>query len=185
MPNKTIYVSESDAALFSRAQELVGGNLSDAISQALRRFVEVQEAHMIGYEEVDVRVGEAGVYKHRRFIGRLLAQYRVPADATGREQYIVVYQTQKGRYAVHSKRYQMPSANFDYAALASEAGWYRSSDWQNIGQYRGENWNAWGSAELELVVHDELDSLLAALPAPLAAIVTANLEKPPVEVLDI
>ena len=36
MPNKTIYVSDDDLALYKRAQELAG-NLSQAISTALRR----------------------------------------------------------------------------------------------------------------------------------------------------
>ena len=43
MPNKTIYVSDGDLKLFQRAQELAGGNLSAAISKALRRFVDVEE----------------------------------------------------------------------------------------------------------------------------------------------
>jgi hypothetical protein len=41
VPNKTIYVSDGDLQLFQRAQELAGGNLSAAISKALRRFVDV------------------------------------------------------------------------------------------------------------------------------------------------
>ena len=40
MPNKTIYVSDGDLSLYQRAQELAGGNLSAAISAALRRFVD-------------------------------------------------------------------------------------------------------------------------------------------------
>ena len=44
MPNKTIYVSDADVPTFERAQELAGGNLSATIVQALRRFVEMEEA---------------------------------------------------------------------------------------------------------------------------------------------
>ena len=43
MPNKTIYVSDGDLPVFQRAQELADGNLSQAISRALRRFVDVEE----------------------------------------------------------------------------------------------------------------------------------------------
>ena len=43
MPNKTIYVSESDLPLYERAQELTGGNLSQAITRGLKRLVELEE----------------------------------------------------------------------------------------------------------------------------------------------
>ncbi|NUR96504.1 MAG: EXLDI protein, partial [Kribbellaceae bacterium] len=42
MPNKTIYVSDDDLPLYKRAQELAG-NLSSAISIALRKYVELEE----------------------------------------------------------------------------------------------------------------------------------------------
>src|SRR5690348_14808983 len=38
MPNKTIYVADSDLPLYEQAQAMAGGNLSAAIAQALRRF---------------------------------------------------------------------------------------------------------------------------------------------------
>ena len=48
MPNRTIYVSEDDQALYQRAQELAGGNLSSAISTALKRYVEIEDARVAG-----------------------------------------------------------------------------------------------------------------------------------------
>lgn len=49
MPNKTIYVSDDDLALYKRAQELAG-NLSQAISTALRRYVEMEEGRLEGFD---------------------------------------------------------------------------------------------------------------------------------------
>ena len=57
MPNKTIYVSDGDLPLYQRAQELAGGNLSAAIADALRRFVDVEEGRREGFDEIIVRVG--------------------------------------------------------------------------------------------------------------------------------
>jgi hypothetical protein len=74
MPNKTIYVSDADLPVFQRAQELVGGNLSAAISKALRRLVEVEEGRLEGYEEITVRVG-VGATKLQRFQGVLLVDW--------------------------------------------------------------------------------------------------------------
>jgi EXLDI family protein len=185
MPTRTIYVSGAASALYTRAQELAGGNLSQAITEALRGYVEIREAQMVGYDEVDVRVGEMGNYQHKRFIGRQIAQWRGAADETGLQEYLVVYETRRGRYVVHLKRFTMPDERFDYAAAAGEADWRGSSNWYNVDQYLNESWNAWGSAELELAVYEDVNALLAAVPEPLGRMVTANLEKPPIEVLDI
>ena len=57
MPNKTIYVSDDDLPLYQRAQELAGGSLSAALARALRRFVEMEEGRLEGYDEITVRVG--------------------------------------------------------------------------------------------------------------------------------
>ncbi len=42
MPNRTIYVADSDLPVFEKAQQLAGDNLSATIAQALRRFVEAE-----------------------------------------------------------------------------------------------------------------------------------------------
>ena len=49
VPNKTLYVSEGDLKLYQRAQQLAGGNLSAAISTALKRYVDLQEGLMEGF----------------------------------------------------------------------------------------------------------------------------------------
>src|SRR5215217_6632010 len=95
MPNKTIYVSDADLPVFQRAQELVGGNLSAAISQALRRRLE-------GFEEITVRVGVAPGRK-QRFQGVLLADWN-RSTGDGSEEHYRVYRTRTGRFAVHVAR---------------------------------------------------------------------------------
>ena len=70
MPNKTIYVSDGDMRTYQRAQELAGGNLSAAISSALRRYVDVEEGRREGFDEVVVRVG-LGTGRKVRFVGVL------------------------------------------------------------------------------------------------------------------
>ena len=52
VPNRTIYVSDDDQPLYQRAQELAGGNLSGAISTALKRYVEAEDAREIGRAHV-------------------------------------------------------------------------------------------------------------------------------------
>src|SRR5215475_9437508 len=57
VPNKTIYVSDGDLPVFQRAQEIAGGNLSAAISNALKRYVDIAEGLQEGFDDVVVRVG--------------------------------------------------------------------------------------------------------------------------------
>ena len=68
MPNKTIYVSDGDLRTYQRAQELAGGNLSAAISSALKRYVDVEEGRLEGFDDVVVRVG-LGTGRKVRFVG--------------------------------------------------------------------------------------------------------------------
>jgi EXLDI family protein len=73
MPNKTIYVSDTDLPVFERAQELAGENLSSTIVQALRNFVQAYETRAAGFRDVVVRVG-SDFYTRKQFRGRLLAK---------------------------------------------------------------------------------------------------------------
>src|SRR4051812_10842183 len=103
MPNKTIYVSDADLPLFQRAQELVGGNLSAAISKALHRLVEVEEGRLEGFQEITVRVGvEPG--KLQRFQGVQLVDWNRTssgASSSGGQERYRVYRTRAGKFAVH------------------------------------------------------------------------------------
>ena len=68
VPNRTIYVSEDDQSLYQRAQELAGGNLSSAISTALKRYVELEDARAAGFDDITVTVG-VGAGRKVRFSG--------------------------------------------------------------------------------------------------------------------
>lgn len=100
MPNKTIYVSDSDLPVFERAQELAGGNLSATIAQALHGLVEREELGQRGFEEITVEVGTL-VHVPKRFVGRSLADGKVGGRGRSHITTYAVYQTQKGRYALH------------------------------------------------------------------------------------
>jgi EXLDI family protein len=103
MPNKTIYVSDDDLPLFERAQEITGANLSSAIVQALRRFIELEEAKQKGFDEVTVIVNRQGAHRRRRFLGqRLVRGLESTPDKAGTN-ILNIYRTAKGRYALHTR----------------------------------------------------------------------------------
>jgi len=102
MPNKTIYVTETDLPIFERAQELAGNNLSATIVEALRRFIKVEEGKRAGLEEITIKLGEDGTYQNKRFIGKELGRTQVEEDAQLAKVYIV-YETAKHRYALYTK----------------------------------------------------------------------------------
>jgi EXLDI family protein len=172
MPNKTIYVSDADLPVFQRAQELVGGNLSAAISKALHRLVEVEEGLLEGFEEITVRVGVAPG-KLQRFQGVQLAEWN-RSTAYGMEQYRV-YRTRAGKFAVHVAH---PKGFVHTAGKDGQlTGWRKhfASDQQ------------WGETPPTSVleVFETFDELEAAVPAELAALVEASARQPEVEDLDI
>ena len=172
MPNKTIYVSDADLPVFQRAQELTGGNLSAAISQALHRLVEVEEGRLEGFEEITVRVG-VHPGKLQRFQGVLLVDWsRSTSDTVERFR---VYRTRSRRFAVHVAR---PKGYVWSAGKDGQlTGWRKhfSADQQ------------WGEtpATGTLEVFETYEQLRAAVPAELAALVEAYATEPEVEDLDI
>ncbi|MCO7176200.1 EXLDI protein [Sporolactobacillus kofuensis] len=98
MPNKTIYVPDSDLQVFDQAQDVSGKNLSATIVQALRFFIKIGEGK--GFEHIEVSEGEDGFYKRKRFIGRELASASVHDEDRALHTTFVVYETTHGRYAV-------------------------------------------------------------------------------------
>ena len=101
MPNRTIYVSEDDQEVFKRAQELAGDNLSAAISNALKRYVAVEEGRIAGFDEVIVKVG-LGAGRKVRFSGVLLGEWMESAGE--RFEHWRVYRGPTGKFAVHVER---------------------------------------------------------------------------------
>jgi EXLDI family protein len=172
VPNKTIYVSESDLELFQRAQELTGGNLSQAISRGLRRLVELEEGRLEGFDEITVSVGP-GKGRRQRFVGVLLVEWaRSTKDRV--EQYRV-YRSRTGKFVVHVEH------SAEYIHTAGPDG--RATGWR---KHLSAD-QAWGTrpANATLQVVNTLDELRAVVPEPLHALVATASELPEVEDLDI
>src|SRR3954451_22464480 len=169
MPNKTIYVSHADLAVFQRAQELAGGNLSAAISRALRRFVEVEEGRLEGFEEITVRVGVAPG-KLQRFQGVQLVDWTrtaSAADGGGQERYRV-YRTRAGKFAVHVA---LPKG---FVHTAGKDGQLTGGRKHVAAEQRGGEPPAMATLE----VYETVEGLRAAVPAELAALVEAYATQP-------
>lgn len=103
MPNKTIYVTDSDLPTFERAQELAGDNLSATIAQALRKFIKSEEAKDEGFEEIRIKEGEKGTFTYKRFIGKELARTNIFDREAKRATVLIVYQTAKKKFALYTK----------------------------------------------------------------------------------
>ena len=172
VPNKTIYVSDGDLPLFQRAQELAGGNLSAAISKALRRWINATEGLNEGFDDITVRVGLGGGRKVR-FIGALVGEW-MDAQPSRAERFRV-YRGRTGKYVVHVERtpeYWMVDAE------GKPAGWRGYLGIGNI-KYGG------APKESTLEVVDSLDALRDKVPPELFEMVARSARQPTVEDLDI
>jgi EXLDI family protein len=172
VPNKTIYVSDGDLSLYQRAQELAGGNLSAAIAKALRRFVDVEEGRLEGFDEVSVRVG-LGSGRKVRFSALLVGEWMDTSD--GRAEHFRVYRGRTGKYVLHIDR----SAQFWMVdAKGKPAGWRGHL---GIGDVR------YGShpRESTLEVFASLEELRPKVPPELYEMVARSAQQPAVEDLDV
>ena len=208
MPNKTIYVADTDLAVFERAQELAGENLSATIAQALRRFVEVEEARSRGFDLVTLKVGSKGMYANKQFLGRELAKQRIRDESQPRVTTSVVFQTAKGKF-VHYVR-----TSPDWTAWASswnrdwDADWEWDWDWERDAHGRGRDrrdrgelrgrqrgpghdrrhfdWSGWASgSEYTMEVYETLDELKPHISDDLFSAAEHALRGEEVEFLDI
>jgi EXLDI family protein len=179
MPNRTIYVADTDLPIFEKAQQLVGDNLSAAISQALHAFVEKEEAKRSGYEEITVRIGKGRPYLTKQFRGRLLASRRMRIQNESRLLTLVVYQTAKGRFAVYTKN----SANWsDWSKWSKKSA--NDWDWDYVRpQY---DWSSYlEENEHRLDVYDTLDDLKESIPEELYESIARYTNGEDIEILDI
>ena len=172
VPNKTIYVSHGDLPLYQRAQELAGGNLSAAISSALRRYVDVEEGRREGFDEITVRVGP-GKGRKVRFTGVLLGEWLTTRYS--RVETFRVYRGRTGKFVLHVERTP------DFTMVDAEgkpAGW---RGYLGIGQI------SYGTtpAESTLDVIATLEELRERVPPQLYDIVATSAQHAPVEDLDI
>lgn len=172
VPNKTIYVSEGDLPLFARAQELAGGNLSQAISRGLQRLVAYEEGRLEGFDEITIRVGP-GKGRRQRFLGVLLVEWG-HTSKNSTEQFRV-YRTRTGKIALHTEK---PPEYIHMGGADGQArGWRKhlSSD---------QTWGA-TAASATLEIFDSVDDLRGEIPDELFDLVAAAAEQPVVEDLDI
>lgn len=172
MPNRTIYVSNEDEPVFKRAQELAGDNLSAAISNALKRYVEVEEARKAGYEEVVLKVG-FGAGRKVRFHAVLLGEW----FSTEGEKF-VHYRVYRGpkKFALHIEQteyFEMRDAQGNPLT-----GWRA---WTGIGMASGGG----KPAEATLDLFDTLEELRDRVPAELFETISASVKQPGVQELDI
>lgn len=172
MPNKTIYVADKDLPLYTRAQELAGGNLSKAISTALKHYVDAEEGRLEGYEEITVRVGPGTGRKRQRqrFIGVKLGEW-VRSDANKAEIYRV-YRSRSGKFVIHIEKTP------DYISESSVTGWKK-----HLGL--GEQIFASTTGEATLEVVETLEELKEKIPSELYELVATTADAPPVQDLDI
>ena len=198
MPNRTIYVADSDLPIFEKAQQLAGDNLSATIAQALRRFVTTEEAKESGYEEITVRVGKGRPYLQKQFRGRKLASQRLHLGPEARMLTLTVYQTVHGRFALYSKS----SAYWgDWSGSwsgqgrqrhkAKEAGpgnwgWDWDWDWDWSDASSSNKWGAKFEAdEHRLDVFENLEALREAIPEDMYENIVRYLHGDDIEFLDI
>ena len=161
MPNKTIYVSEDDLALFERAKTISGDNLSSTISLALGLYVEQHEAKEKGFKDITLKVGKVA-YAMKRFEGRLLAKAVTPSDNDRPGESFEVYETPKGNFVI-------------YRTIPPTWGAFPNPDgsWLN------------GQAEYRLDIYKDVSELYGKAPSELVDIVKDIIEDNEVEDLDI
>jgi len=101
MPNKMLYVADDDVALYERAQELSGLSLSATVVRALRDYVTRTEASQADMRELKLRVVNAGVVRHIRFVGAEVARWQRPGERGRGDETYTTYKTARGQYAVY------------------------------------------------------------------------------------
>jgi EXLDI family protein len=172
VPNKTIYVSDGDLPIYQRAQELAGGNLSAAISSALRRYVDVEEGRREGFDEIVVRVG-LGKGRKVRFVGVLLGEW--VNTSYSRVETFRVYRGRTGKFVLHVER------SPDWTMVDAEG---KPAGWRG---YLGIGNISYGSSpgESTLDVIGSLDELRERIPPQLYDIVAGFSQQPAVEDLEI
>ncbi|HEY7850132.1 MAG TPA: EXLDI protein [Ktedonobacterales bacterium] len=144
MPNKTIYVADADLPVFDRAQELAGENLSATIAQALRRFIEAEEARAQGLGEITLKVGRKMTYTHKQFLGRELARHRDRDAQQSRLVTQTVFQTAKGRLVLYTR------------ATPDWSTW--SAFWADWGKDWGKEWDWNWSVDVDVDMDPHSDT---------------------------
>jgi EXLDI family protein len=173
VPNRTVYVSEDDQPLYQRAQELAGGNLSAAISSALKRYVKLEDDRAAGFDDVVVKVG-IGAGRKVRFSGLLLGEW-FSSEGEKFDRYRV-FRGPTGKFALHIER------GGHFAMLDAQGnpltGWRA---WTGIGMASGGGKPAEGTLD----VFETIEELRDRVPREFYEMVAASVNQPFVEEIDI
>lgn len=169
MPNKTIYVSDSDISLFNEAKEIAGEALSSVISRALREYVSRNAKKNQGMKEISVKVGKGSAEQEKRFLGSEMGNWQGFSDDHEWWMEGKIYSTQKGNWAVYTKVICKASL------LLDRKNWKQSGDYL-INPRRDE-----------LFVGKKLNDFKGKIPSELYDTLSSliNKEEAPIEYLDI
>jgi len=123
MPNKTIYVSEGDIALFDEAKQIAGVALSSVISRALKEYVARNTKKKEGMKEISLKVGKNSAEREIRFIGSKLGDWNGFSDDRQWLLSATIYNTQKDKWAIYL------TTNSKASLLTDRKSWKKSGDY--------------------------------------------------------
>lgn len=169
MPNKTIYVSDSDVTLFEEAKKIAGEALSSVISKALREYVSRHVKKEHGMKEISLSVGKYDAELEKRFIGVRVAGWKGFSDDRQWWMDATIYRTQKGNWAIHL------STVCKATLLTDRKAWKASGDYLT------------NPSESKLFIGSSLKDFEQKVPSDLILILKNLMEQneSPVEYLDI
>lgn len=108
---KNIYIRDEDQELFEKAEKLGGDNFSGLVAEAVRRFVEVEEAKQDGMAEQEIEVGiyysgtSSDDTRKIKFIGKKIADANILSGQSSsrddRGKNYTLYLTKKGKFLLH------------------------------------------------------------------------------------
>lgn len=101
MPQKTIYVSESDVTLFEEAKKIAGKALSSVIATALKEYVNRNTQKEKKMHEISLKVGRRNSERETRFIGMKINKWSGFSTDRVWLQSAVIYKTQKENWAIN------------------------------------------------------------------------------------
>lgn len=123
MPNKTIYVSDSDIALFDEAKEIAGEALSSVISRALKEYVARNTKKQQGMREISIKVGKTSAEREIRFAGLKIGDWSGFSDDRQWLLSATIYGTQKGKWAIYVV------TNSKASVLTDRKAWKKNGDY--------------------------------------------------------
>lgn len=169
MPQKTIYVSESDVSLFEEAKRIAGKALSSVIATALKEYVSRNTEKVKKMQEISIKVGRRNSERETRFIGMQISKWSGFSTDRVWLMSAAIYKTQKENWAVNL------ITESKATLLTNKKAWHASGDYL-IDVHQSD-----------LIVGKKIEDFKNKLPETLYVMLTELMEKDekPVEYLDI